>query len=112
MEKTQEEFYKLAGQRIMKLRLINNLSREALAELAGISSKFLYEIETGKKGFSACTLERIAQALAIRSDYIITGNKRAESSKDIYTTIELFDESKLKIVNDLLEMVYKMGSNM
>lgn len=112
MNKTQEEFYKLAGERIMKLRLTNNLSREALAELAGISSKFLYEIETGKKGFSACTLERISQALAIRSDYIITGNQRAKSCEDIYTTIELFDESKLKMINDLLEMVYKMGSNL
>ncbi len=109
MDKIQENFYKLAGQRIMKLRLVNNLSREMLAEMANISSKFLYEIETGKKGFSAYTLEHLTKALSIRSDYILTGFNKSDNCKEIYSTIELFDEAELKKVNNLLEVVYEIG---
>ena len=39
------------GERIRELREVQNYTREVFAEKAGISSKFLYEIETGKKGF-------------------------------------------------------------
>lgn len=39
------------GKRIRELRKQQNSTREGLAEKAGISAKFLYEIETGKKDF-------------------------------------------------------------
>lgn len=43
------------GERIRELREVQNYTREAFAEKIDISAKFLYEIETGKKGFSADT---------------------------------------------------------
>lgn len=61
------------GGRIRELREIKNYTREAFAEKVDISAKFLYEIETGKKGFSADTLFRIAQALSVSCDYIMMG---------------------------------------
>ena len=36
-----------------------------LAELADISPRFLYEIETGRKGFSAEVYYKIGQALDV-----------------------------------------------
>lgn len=57
-----------AGQRIRELREIQNYTRESLAEKVDISVKFLYEIETGKKGFSAETLCRISKALSVSCD--------------------------------------------
>ena len=39
------------GRRIRELREIENYTREAFSEKVEISAKFLYEIETGKKGF-------------------------------------------------------------
>ena len=47
--------YKEIGARIRALREDDGLTRDRLAERVGISSKFLYEIEMGKKGFSAET---------------------------------------------------------
>ena len=61
------------GERIRELREIQHYTREVFAEKVDISSKFLYEIETGKKGFSADTLCRIAQALSVSCDYIMFG---------------------------------------
>ena len=109
MDKEQNQFYKEAGQRIMKLRLANNLSREMLAEMANISPKFLYEIELGKKGFSAYTLKRVTKALEMKSDYILTGNNRIECSEGIVSAIELFEDSQLKKINNLLEVIYEIG---
>ena len=47
---------KEAGKRIRTIRKERGYSRNQLAEKAGISSKFLYEIEQGRKKFSAETL--------------------------------------------------------
>lgn len=38
------------GERIREMREMQNYTRELFAEKVDISSKFLYEIETGKKG--------------------------------------------------------------
>ena len=53
----------LVGKRIKRLRLKNKMTREELAEAANISVSFIYEIETGKKGFSVWTLRRLTEAL-------------------------------------------------
>lgn len=40
-----------------------------------LSGKFLYEIEVGRKGFSADVLLRIANYLDTGCDYIMTGKE-------------------------------------
>ena len=64
------------GNRIKALREGNKISREELADKAGISTKFLYEVENGKKGISAETLLKISQALCYSCDYILTGENK------------------------------------
>lgn len=62
------------GERVMLLRKKRGYTREGLSESAEISAKFLYEIETDKKGFSAYTLVKLAQVLEVSTDYIMTGH--------------------------------------
>lgn len=69
-----------AGERIRELRDMLDFSREGLAEKIGISSKFLYEIETGKKGFSSDILCRISRALSVSCDYIMFGEETENQS--------------------------------
>lgn len=61
------------GKRIKLLREANGFTREELAEKAEISSKFLYEVEKGRKGLSADTLLKISKTLSCSCDYIMTG---------------------------------------
>lgn len=68
-----EEIYKEAGIRIQKLREQWRLTREEMSEYVGLSAKHIYEIEAGRKGFSASTLYRIAAAFGVGCDYIMTG---------------------------------------
>lgn len=61
------------GKRIQELRLQKEISREQLAVKMGITTKYLYEIEKAKKGFSADTLMKISKALSCSCDYILQG---------------------------------------
>ena len=76
-----DTLYEISGKRIRELRLHKKYTREQLAEMAGISPKFLYEIETGRKGYSADTLYRISRSLKISTEFILSG-KDYNSSVD------------------------------
>ncbi len=61
------------GERIQKLRKANNLTRDQLASKAGLSSKFLYEVERGRKGLSVESLIKIKEGLSCKySDILMT----------------------------------------
>ena len=70
------------GKRIRKLREERGMTREELAVKAEITTKFLYEVENGKKGMSANNLYKIATVLSSSCDYILLGrNKENPKSK-------------------------------
>ena len=66
------DFNLRTGKKIKNLRIEKQLTREHLAELAEISTKFLYEIEIGKKGCSAYVLYRLARSLTVSADFLIS----------------------------------------
>ncbi len=68
--------YMEAGKRIHAARISHGYTRKYLAEQASISPKFLYEIENGKKGFSAQVLYNLCNALEVDCDYIMMGRER------------------------------------
>ena len=60
------------GYRIRELREMHNYTREEIAEMVEISPKFLYEIESGKKGFSSeilCKIERDRKSTRLNSSH-------------------------------------------
>lgn len=97
------------GERIRELRELQNYTREGLAEKVDISAKFLYEIETGKKGFSADTLCRISKALSVSCDYIMLGEeKEHRSTEKIIHALEMLEPKQLSRMQDLLKILYEM----
>ncbi|XBX10004.1 helix-turn-helix transcriptional regulator [Enterocloster clostridioformis] len=103
-------FYNRAGLRIRDLREAKNYTREELAEIAEISAKFLYEIETGQKGFSADTLYRISRALCVNCEYILTGDNGDINHEEVIRVLNLFGYSKNGKIKQLLELVYELGN--
>lgn len=104
-------FYDEAGARIRELREINRYTREEFAELAEISAKFLYEIETGKKGFSADTLYRLAKALSVNCEYILSGENSNMLGEDILKTLCMFTGTQLNLLSKILKLMYELNSN-
>lgn len=101
-------FYYEAGIRIRELREKNRYTREKLSELAEISPKFLYEIETGQKGFSADTLYRVARSLTVSCEYIITGNTQNNYDSKIMNSLELFNSSQMSKLAEILQLIHEM----
>lgn len=97
------KLYIEAGHRIRLLREQEGYTRERLAELAEISPKFLYEIEMGKKGFSAYTLAQLAAILRVSTDYILYGEKEIDYVSD---KIERFGSVQKDNVIKLLDIIY------
>lgn len=97
------------GERIRELREIQNYTREAFAEKIDISAKFLYEIETGKKGFSADTLSRISIALSVSCDYIMFGEEtRHYASEKIMYVLGSMKPTQVCQILSILQILYEL----
>lgn len=100
------------GERIRELREIQHYTREELAEKINISAKFLYEIEFGKKGFSAETLCRISQALSVSCDYIMLGEeKEHRGTENIICVLEMLEPKQISRMQDLLKILSEICSS-
>lgn len=100
---------KEAGIRIRSIRKTRGLTRDWLAERSGISSKFLYEIEQGKKRFSAETLCRIASTLDVSCDYIMAGKLIPHKDETgIAEVIALFDSEQQRKLIPVLRQIYEL----
>lgn len=100
--------YKAAGERIFLVRNMRGYTRDALAEMADITPKFLYEIETGKKGFSGVVLYNLCKALDVDSDYILTGKEGMVYDNRLISTLELFEKSSTEKIVNVLRAIYEM----
>lgn len=59
------------AEQIEKERTSQNLSREKLAEKAGVSSSLIYQVESGKKTIGLTALMRVASALKVSLDTLV-----------------------------------------
>lgn len=101
------------GKRIRKLREEKEITREELANKAGITPKFLYEVENGKKGLSANNLYKIATALSCSCDYILLGIHREDDEsavEKLFTELlKGFDDKQRDIMIKILEILLEIG---
>ncbi len=100
--------YKDIGLRVRALREANEYTRDAFAEKIDVSTKFLYEIEMGKKGFSVETLSKISNALSVSNDYLLTGNEVQKVPERIVDILQGFSAEQLARVQDILRVVQEM----
>ena len=96
------------GKRIKEFREEIKMTREELAEKVGISTKFLYEVENGKKGLSAETLLKISKALSCSCDYILLGKKN-ENYEIINSVLGNFNKKQLRYIGEILRLIYEIG---
>ena len=61
------------GLRIREVRKKKGLSRGDLADMSGISPKFIFQIEKQGLGFSVDTLRQLTRVLETSYDYLLEG---------------------------------------
>ena len=88
----REQFRKDVGKRIAKRRTELNLTQEELAEKSSLTQQQISYAERGEKGLRNENLLKVAQALNVSTDYLMTGNY-AETDLGIMLS-EVSDEIK------------------
>ena len=102
----RNEIYKKAGVRIERMRRKYGYTRKQFAGKVHMSEKFLYEIENGKKGFSAENLWNIADCLGVSCDYILTGTrKKGEADPELIALLEHVNKADAKKLIQLLKIL-------
>lgn len=102
-----EDIYAQAGKRIRLVRERKQYTRDYVAMKADISSKFLYEIEHGNKGFSADTLYKISRTLEISCEYILCG-KNVDYSTDLSEIMNNFSPEHVECLISIIRIIDKM----
>ena len=62
------------GKRIMERRKNLGLTQEALGEMSGLTTQFVSYAESGKRAMRPENLMRMAAALGVSTDYLLTGD--------------------------------------
>jgi len=99
---------KLLGRRIRSLRRARDLSQEQLAEKAGISDKYLGELERGQKNVSVSVVERISAALDVEiSDLLDFGHEKGKTDlrREIATLANRASDRDLQTILRVLKSV-------
>ena len=105
------DFNKKLGLKIKKLRERRKLTREKLGEMAEISDRFIYDVETGQKGISAETLYKLSRALNITSDYLLFEVEENKNELSYVTEIlKNLSPSELESVEKIILEISKLTS--
>lgn len=99
------DFYITVGKRIRELRENQKYTREKLAELAEINDKFLYEVETGRKGVSAQNLFRLSSSLGVTMDYLVSGEPANEEYMVVTSLLSDFDKKDIEHIKAIIRSV-------
>lgn len=91
------------GSRIRKQREKIGLSREKLAEIVGLSTYYIGQIERGDRNMSLDTLYKISQSLNISMDYIIKG--QMQYMENIFVLEALEDNYKEEMDMEIREIL-------
>lgn len=105
------DLYTDAGKRIRKIREIKGLTRAVLSEEANISVRFLQQIETNQKGFSARVLWDIAKVLGVSGDYIMCGKENEVYQEVICQMLSEYGLEQLQYVYEILKNVNELRNS-
>ena len=97
------------GYRIRELREMHNYTREEMAEMVEISPKFLYEIESGKKGVSSEILCKIARKFTVSCDYIMYGEEQSlKISEKMYCILKQVETKQIIKIQSILKLLIEI----
>ncbi len=100
----------IIGQRIRQIRTFQKLSREKLAEKANISTQFLADIETGKKGMTVTTLKKLCDALRVSADSIIFGTEGDSADNHLSAMLSSVPANKKEELMEIIQMIIRYDS--
>lgn len=101
--------YYIIGKRIRKIRKLNKLSQEKLAELVNISPAYLSRIENGKAQFSFELFLKIAFFLEKEPGYFLTGvcYSYEDGKSEIPLLLNTFSSKQIEILTEIAKIIQR-----
>ncbi len=103
----------LAGKRISQFRNAREWTQEELGRRAGLSQKWISDIERGRTALQLDTLARLAGALSVLPYELIletpaAGRGRLDARK-VLSTVERCDEDRRRVILRVVETLAEYG---
>ena len=107
-----ELYLKEMGQRIMERRKKLGLTQEALAEMSELTTQFVSYAESGKRGMRPENLMKVAAALEVSTDYLLTGDIIDKDKLLLSEKLDKLPPQQVRIVENVIyECIELYGNN-
>ena len=103
-----ERFLKEIGKRIIQRRKKLNLTQEALAEKADVTTQFVSYAESGKRAMRPENLMKISAALEVSADYLLTGDIVEKDMLILADKLRSLSPEMLRIVENIIDECNKI----
>ena len=98
-----ELYLKEMGQRIMERRKKLGLTQEALAELSELTTQFVSYAESGKRGMRPENLMKVAVALGVSTDYLLTGDIIDKDKLLLSEKLDKLTPQQVRVVENIID---------
>ncbi|GJE58628.1 Shikimate kinase [Methylobacterium trifolii] len=90
------------GRRVRHARTVRGLSRKVLSQSSGLSERYIAQLEGGQGNVSIILLRRVANAMGVRLDDLITGNDAAPEWPVLRDLLSRASPSQVSAAKDIL----------
>lgn len=106
-----ELYLKEMGERIMQRRKKLGLTQEALAELSELTTQFVSYAESGKRGMRPENLMKVAAALGVSTDYLLTGDIIDKDKLLLSEKLDKLTPQQVRIVENVIDECIALYNN-
>ena len=106
-----ELYLKEMGQRIMERRKKLGLTQEALAEMSELTTQFVSYAESGKRGMRPENLMKVAAALGVSTDYLLTGDIIDKDKLLLSEKLDKLTPQQVRIVENVVDECIALYNN-
>ena len=99
----KEIFLQEVGQRIIERRKKLGITQEALAEISDVTTQFVSYAESGKRAMRPENLLKIATALGVSTDYLLTGDIVDKDLLLLSDKLSKLSPSQLRIIENIID---------
>ena len=96
------------GRRIMERRRKLGLTQEALAEKGDVTAQFVSYAEAGKRAMRPENLLKIAAALGVSADYLLTGDVIDKDLLLLADKLRRLTPAQVRIVESIIDECWKL----
>jgi len=96
------------GRRVRHFRMEKNLTQEEVAELCGLSTKYISDLERGKANVTVMVLDKVAASFGVAPTDLLAHEHEAERAllvNEIAQFLETADDEKVRILYRIMKGV-------